>query len=90
MLPVWLSKKYFILRLDWKPENLTEVLPFLLPNFKYPGDISSSKRYFNEDITDPVIEAVNGEIKVPETAGLGFEPVDELIQKYTIREAYFK
>ena len=34
MLSVWLSKKYFILRIDWKPENLNEELPFLLPNFK--------------------------------------------------------
>ena len=53
-----------------------------LPNFTYPGDVSSGSRYFAQDIVSPPIEFVNGELELPETVGLGFEPDSELIKKF--------
>ena len=48
------------------------------------GDLSSSKRYFKEDIINPEIKADNGKINVPKGYGLGVE-IDEItLNKYTI------
>ncbi len=43
-----------------------------LPGFTIPGDISSSSRYWQEDITSPEVLVKNGQINVPEGAGIGF------------------
>jgi o-succinylbenzoic acid (OSB) synthetase len=42
-----------------------------LSNFTLPGDLSSSSRYWNEDIIEPEIMVDQGTIKVPETPGIG-------------------
>ena len=43
-----------------------------LPNFKLPGDVSASKRYWTEDIIEPeVIVSATGEIVVPTGVGRG-------------------
>jgi O-succinylbenzoate synthase len=39
-----------------------------LPGFSLPGDISGSRRYFEEDVVEPEIEARNGVIEVPSSA----------------------
>ncbi|PLT29301.1 o-succinylbenzoate synthase [Peribacillus deserti] len=44
-----------------------------LPGFTIPGDISSSARYWEEDIIIPDVKVVNGWISVPEKSGIGFE-----------------
>lgn len=49
-----------------------------LKGFTIPGDISSSSKYWEEDIIEPEIQVKNGSITVPKTAGMGF----------TVRENY--
>ena len=58
-----------------------------LPNFKLPGDVSASKRYWTEEITDPEIEVTpRGTILVGNSAGTGFVPKKKLIDKLTVRK----
>ncbi|WP_338777883.1 o-succinylbenzoate synthase [Metabacillus sp. FJAT-52054] len=54
-----------------------------LSNFSIPGDISSSSRYWHEDIIVPEVIVENGEIIVPEGPGIGFEVNRQLLKKYT-------
>jgi O-succinylbenzoate synthase len=57
-----------------------------LPNFKLPGDVSASKRYWKEDIIEPEVEVSSrGTIAVPEKPGRGYELRKELIEKLTVR-----
>jgi o-succinylbenzoate synthase len=58
-----------------------------LANFKLPGDVSASKRYWKEDILEPAVEvSPQGFIKVPQAAGRGFKIKSELIEKLTVRK----
>ena len=58
-----------------------------LANFKLPGDVSASKRYWEEDITDPEIEVTpRGTIIVRNSAGTGYVPKKNLIEKLTVRK----
>ncbi len=58
-----------------------------LPNFRLPGDISASKRYWTEDIIEPEVEATpEGVIHVPLGPGIGFQPRLDRIQKLTVRK----
>jgi len=61
-----------------------------LPNFKLPGDVSSSRRYYTEDIVSPPIEAINGQIKVPDKPGLGFDVIEKIMKKYSVRKMEFE
>src|SRR6266851_127037 len=57
-----------------------------LPNFRLPGDVSASKRYWAEDIVAPEIEvSPQGTIPVQNVTGTGYEVKTELIQKLTVR-----
>jgi O-succinylbenzoate synthase len=57
-----------------------------LPNFRLPGDVSASRRYWAEDIVQPEIEVTpRGTIPVRDVAGTGYEVKSELIQKLTVR-----
>jgi O-succinylbenzoate synthase len=57
-----------------------------LPNFRLPGDIAASKRYFQPDLIDPPIEvASDGTIEVPIGPGIGVNIVKERIEKATLR-----
>ncbi len=57
-----------------------------LPNFRLPGDVSASKRYWAEDIVAPEIEVSSrGTIPVHDVAGTGYQVKTELIQKLTVR-----
>ena len=41
--------------------------------FTLPGDVSASKRYWDEDIIEPAVEVTaRGTIRVPTAAGLGY------------------
>lgn len=53
-----------------------------LSNFTIPGDISSSSRYWDEDLVFPEIKTVNGKITVPSGNGIGFEVRRDVIEKY--------
>lgn len=58
-----------------------------LPDFKLPGDVSASKRYWEEDIVDPPVEVTpQGTIIVSESAGTGYQLRVDLIRKLTVRE----
>jgi O-succinylbenzoate synthase len=58
-----------------------------LPNFSLPGDVSASKRYWQEDIIEPeVTVSAQGTIRVPQGPGIGFEPRRDLIEKLTVRK----
>jgi len=58
-----------------------------LPNFKLPGDVSASKRYWAEDIIAPEIEvSPKGMIAVSKEAGLGYEIKTDLIDRLTLRK----
>lgn len=54
-----------------------------LPGFTLPGDVSGSDKYYQEDVVDPPILAANGRIDVPQSPGLGHEPVLDRIERWT-------
>jgi O-succinylbenzoate synthase len=57
-----------------------------LPNFRLPGDIAPSDRYYSEDIVDPPIRLEpDGTIKVPGGAGIGLVPHEGRMRRYTVR-----
>jgi len=56
-----------------------------LPGFTLPGDTSSSKRYFEEDITEPFVMASDGTMPVPRGPGLGVEPLPDRLSASTLR-----
>jgi o-succinylbenzoate synthase len=57
-----------------------------LPNFRLPGDVSASNRYWSEDIVEPEIEVTpKGTISVKNSPGLGYEIKRKLIEKLTVR-----
>ncbi|HEY2545449.1 MAG TPA: o-succinylbenzoate synthase [Candidatus Acidoferrum sp.] len=58
-----------------------------LPKFTLPGDVSASRRYWDEDIIEPeVTVSAQGTIRVPAGPGIGFEPRRERIEKLTVRK----
>ncbi len=58
-----------------------------LPNFTLPGDVTASKRYWDEDIIEPeVTVSPQGTISVPNGPGIGFEPRLDRIEKLTVRK----
>jgi len=60
-----------------------------LPNFTLPGDVTASKRYWEEDIIEPdVTVSPQGTISVPRGRGIGFEPRLERIEKLTVRKEH--
>ncbi|GGK29485.1 o-succinylbenzoate synthase [Caldalkalibacillus thermarum] len=61
-----------------------------LPNFVLPGDTSSSSRYWYEDIVVPEVKAKNGIIDVPTVPGIGYEPDESLMDKYTLEKKEFE
>jgi O-succinylbenzoate synthase len=58
-----------------------------LPNFKLPGDVSASKRYWKEDIIEPEVEvSQSGTITVSDKPGRGYDLCGDLIEKLTVRK----
>jgi o-succinylbenzoate synthase len=58
-----------------------------LPNFTLPGDVSASRRYWNEDIIEPEVEVSSaGTIKVPAGPGLGYAIKRDLIERLMVRK----
>jgi O-succinylbenzoate synthase len=59
-----------------------------LPNFRLPGDVAASRRYYQPDLIDPPIEvAPDGTIGVPDDPGIGVRIVRERIDAATLRYA---
>ncbi len=62
-----------------------------LPNFKFPNDISASKRYYTEDLIEPPVEVTKkGTIKVPDEPGIGVSVQEERIKKVTLKHEVFE
>jgi o-succinylbenzoate synthase len=58
-----------------------------LPNFKLPGDVSASQRYWKEDIIDPeVMVSPQGTIAVTNQPGSGYTLRADLIEELTVRK----
>jgi O-succinylbenzoate synthase len=58
-----------------------------LLNFSLPGDVTASKRYWDEDIIDPEVTVTpQGTIHVPTGPGIGFTPRRDRISSLTIRQ----
>ncbi len=58
-----------------------------LPNFTLPGDISASKRYYRQDIVDPLFEVgADGTMAVPQLPGIGVTVVMEQLDRVTVRK----
>lgn len=60
-----------------------------LPGFTLPGDISASRRYWEQDIVSPEFEVADGEMAVPTGPGIGVEVDVERIEALTTRVAVF-
>ncbi len=57
-----------------------------LPNFKLPGDLSASDRYWAEDIVDPPFRLLRGGmITVPYREGLGVDVKTDMVDHLTVR-----
>jgi len=62
-----------------------------LENFRLPGDVSASKRYWKEDVIDPEVEvSSNGMIAIHDAPGTGYRVREALVQKLTVREETFR
>jgi O-succinylbenzoate synthase len=58
-----------------------------LENFRLPGDVSASKRYWKEDIIDPEVQvSPDGTIPVGDQPGTGYRVKEDLIEKLTVRK----
>jgi O-succinylbenzoate synthase len=61
-----------------------------LHNFRLPGDVSASKRYWKEDIVDPEVTVTpQGTILVSDEPGTGYRVRQDLIEKLTVRKETF-
>jgi O-succinylbenzoate synthase len=62
-----------------------------LQNFRLPGDVSASKRYWAEDIIEPeVVVSAQGTITVSDKPGTGYRVREDLIEKLAVRKETFK
>jgi len=58
-----------------------------LENFRLPGDVSSSKRYWKEDIIEPEVAVTpKGTIVISDEPGTGYRVREDLIEKLTVRK----
>jgi O-succinylbenzoate synthase len=56
-----------------------------LPGFTLPGDISASRRYFVEDLTEPFEMSPDGTMAVPSGPGIGVDPLAGRLAACTLR-----
>jgi O-succinylbenzoate synthase len=58
-----------------------------LQNFRLPGDVSASKRYWKEDVIEPEVEVTpRGTIIVSDEPGTGYRVRPDVIEKLTVRK----
>ena len=60
-----------------------------LPNFRKPGDTSSSSRYFTKDIVNEPLEAHDGRMPVPQGPGIGVTLDHAFLETVTSMSAEF-
>jgi len=57
-----------------------------LPNFSLPGDVSASRRYWDQDIIEPEVEVSRqGTIRIADAPGIGYEPRRDRIESLSQR-----
>ncbi len=62
-----------------------------LEDFRLPGDVSASKRYWKDDIIEPEVEVSSqGTIAVSDAPGTGYRVREDLIEKLTVRKETFR
>ena len=61
-----------------------------LPGFTLPGDTAASSNYWDEDIIDPPVTVENGQIRVPDGPGIGFEVNRERLARRTLPREPFR
>ncbi|EGO63363.1 o-succinylbenzoate synthase [Acetonema longum] len=55
-----------------------------LPNYRFPGDVPASDRYWHQDVISPAMTIDrNAMIQVPDKPGIGFEPVPGLMEAFS-------
>jgi o-succinylbenzoate synthase len=58
-----------------------------LENFRLPGDVSASRRYWKEDVVDPEVEvSPQGMISISNQPGTGYRIKEDMIEKLTVRK----
>ena len=58
-----------------------------LEDFRLPGDVSASKRYWKEDVIDPEVEVTpQGSIRIKDEPGTGYRVRTDLIEKLSVRK----
>ncbi len=60
-----------------------------LPGFTLPGDVSESRRYWEQDIVNPEFVLRDGRLKPPDGPGIGVEPDADRIGLLAVRRASF-
>jgi O-succinylbenzoate synthase len=53
-----------------------------LPGFTLPGDISASNRFYELDLTEPIVMK-DGYVTVPTGPGIGVDPIPEVLREVT-------
>jgi O-succinylbenzoate synthase len=56
-----------------------------MPGFTLPGDTSASRRYFEQDLTEPFEMASDGTMGVPSGPGIGVDPLPDRLRACTLR-----
>jgi O-succinylbenzoate synthase len=56
-----------------------------LPGFTLPGDLSASRRYWDEDIVEPEFEMSDGTLHLPPGPGIGVAPREGRIRTLSVR-----
>ncbi len=61
-----------------------------LPAFNYPTDVEASKRWYEDDVVDPLITIdANGFIHLPEGPGMGYRVNREKLDRYAVQRTEF-
>ncbi len=78
-IPVWCGGM-----LDTGIARAHNVAVASLPNYQFPGDVPASDRYWKQDVISPAMvidkEAM---IAVPDKPGIGFDPIPELMERFS-------
>ncbi|MEX2117884.1 MAG: o-succinylbenzoate synthase [Bacteroidota bacterium] len=61
-----------------------------LGNFRFPTDVESSRRWFVDDVIDPLLEVKNGKLHIPGGSGNCHRVNGATVQKYKVAEMLFK
>lgn len=61
-----------------------------LPNYKFPGDVPASDRYYKHDFMQAAVNIdKQAMIKVPAGAGIGLAPAEKLMDDFTLEKKEF-